>query len=132
MGIVITDIEMIINIANRGSRGGLGERGGRGKRREKQGGGREDRRFQSLAYPIFTVRWVAIHALAVPAVFFIGSITAMQFLQKQKNMKRDPFNGEPFRDNPNGRAVELNRTSAFWGFLLVYVLGILFVSYLYN
>ena len=47
-------------------------------------------------------------------------------------MKRDPFNDEPFRDNPNGRAIELNRTSAFWGFLLIYVLGILFISYFYN
>ena len=51
-------------------------------RRKKQGKKREDRRFQSLAYPIFTIRWVAIHALAIPAIFFIGSITAMQFLQR--------------------------------------------------
>jgi photosystem II cytochrome b559 subunit beta len=45
-------------------------------------GEREKRKYQSVSYPIFTVRWVAIHALAVPAIFFIGSITAMQFLQR--------------------------------------------------
>ena len=43
---------------------------------------REKRKYQSISYPIFTIRWVAIHALAVPAIFFIGSITAMQFLQR--------------------------------------------------
>ena len=33
-------------------------------------------------YPIFTVRWLAIHALAVPTIFFLGSITAIQFIQR--------------------------------------------------
>nr|QUO99025.1 cytochrome b559 beta subunit of photosystem II [Oedogonium sp. 260-2_chl] len=33
-------------------------------------------------YPIFTVRWLAVHALAIPTVFFLGSITAMQFIQR--------------------------------------------------
>ncbi len=33
-------------------------------------------------YPIFTVRWLAVHALAVPTVFFLGAITAMQFIQR--------------------------------------------------
>nr|YP_009258784.1 cytochrome b559 beta subunit of photosystem II [Cylindrocystis brebissonii]ANI25866.1 cytochrome b559 beta subunit of photosystem II [Cylindrocystis brebissonii] len=33
-------------------------------------------------YPIFTVRWLAIHGLAVPTVFFLGSISAMQFIQR--------------------------------------------------
>ncbi len=36
----------------------------------------------SSTYPIFTVRWLAVHALAVPTVFFLGSITAMQFIQR--------------------------------------------------
>nr|YP_009240515.1 cytochrome b559 b subunit [Lotharella vacuolata]BAU62649.1 cytochrome b559 b subunit [Lotharella vacuolata] len=35
-----------------------------------------------IVYPIFTFRWLAVHALAVPTVFFIGSITAMQFIQR--------------------------------------------------
>eukprot|EP00448_Togula_jolla_P040049 CAMPEP_0170621516 /NCGR_PEP_ID=MMETSP0224-20130122/28639_1 /TAXON_ID=285029 /ORGANISM="Togula jolla, Strain CCCM 725" /LENGTH=133 /DNA_ID=CAMNT_0010947773 /DNA_START=54 /DNA_END=455 /DNA_ORIENTATION=- len=35
-----------------------------------------------VAYPIFTFRWLAIHAIAVPAVFFLGSISAMQFIQR--------------------------------------------------
>nr|AIT94586.1 cytochrome b559 beta subunit of photosystem II [Chlorosarcina brevispinosa] len=36
----------------------------------------------SYIYPIFTVRWLAVHALAVPTIFFLGSITAMQFIQR--------------------------------------------------
>lgn len=37
---------------------------------------------EAITYPIFTVRWLAIHALAVPTIFFLGSITAMQFIQR--------------------------------------------------
>jgi len=37
---------------------------------------------ESLTYPIFTVRWLSVHALAVPTIFFLGSITAMQFIQR--------------------------------------------------
>nr|YP_009425212.1 photosystem II cytochrome b559 beta subunit [Asplenium pekinense]YP_009425300.1 photosystem II cytochrome b559 beta subunit [Asplenium prolongatum]YP_009426266.1 photosystem II cytochrome b559 beta subunit [Diplazium bellum]YP_009547573.1 photosystem II cytochrome b559 beta subunit [Vaginularia trichoidea]YP_009709504.1 photosystem II cytochrome b559 subunit beta [Asplenium nidus]YP_010701085.1 photosystem II cytochrome b559 beta subunit [Lomagramma matthewii]YP_010702087.1 photosystem II len=33
-------------------------------------------------YPIFTVRWLAVHGLAIPTVFFLGSISAMQFIQR--------------------------------------------------
>jgi photosystem II cytochrome b559 subunit beta len=33
-------------------------------------------------YPIFTFRWLAVHALAVPTVFFLGALTAMQFIQR--------------------------------------------------
>jgi len=39
-------------------------------------------RTKTKTYPIFTVRWLAVHALAVPTVFFLGSITAMQFIQR--------------------------------------------------
>lgn len=35
-----------------------------------------------ITYPIFTVRWISIHALAVPTIFFLGAITAMQFIQR--------------------------------------------------
>ena len=37
---------------------------------------------EAITYPIFTVRWLAIHAIAVPTVFFLGAITAMQFIQR--------------------------------------------------
>lgn len=37
---------------------------------------------EAVTYPIFTVRWLAIHAIAVPTVFFLGAITAMQFIQR--------------------------------------------------
>jgi photosystem II cytochrome b559 subunit beta len=33
-------------------------------------------------YPIFTFRWLAVHALGVPVVFFLGALTAMQFIQR--------------------------------------------------
>ena len=35
-----------------------------------------------VAYPIFTFRWLAIHAIAVHTVFFLGAISAMQFIQR--------------------------------------------------
>nr|ASQ40381.1 photosystem II protein VI [Cyanoptyche gloeocystis] len=37
---------------------------------------------QPVSYPIFTVRWLSVHALGIPTVFFIGSIAAMQFIQR--------------------------------------------------
>ncbi len=37
---------------------------------------------QPVAYPIFTFRWLAVHGLAVPTVFFFFLITAMQFIQR--------------------------------------------------
>ena len=37
---------------------------------------------EPISYPIFTVRWLSIHALAVPTVFFLGAIAAMQFIQR--------------------------------------------------
>jgi photosystem II cytochrome b559 subunit beta len=37
---------------------------------------------EPISYPIFTVRWLAIHTLGVPAVFFLGAIAAMQFIQR--------------------------------------------------
>nr|B8HVD8.1 RecName: Full=Cytochrome b559 subunit beta; AltName: Full=PSII reaction center subunit VI [Cyanothece sp. PCC 7425] len=37
---------------------------------------------QPVSYPIFTVRWIAVHTLAVPSVFFLGAIAAMQFIHR--------------------------------------------------
>ena len=34
---------------------------------------------QPVAYPIFTFRWLAIHGLAIPTVFFLGGITAVSY-----------------------------------------------------
>ncbi|GFP86425.1 cytochrome b559 subunit alpha [Phtheirospermum japonicum] len=42
----------------------------------------ESRQTIDRTYPIFTVRWLAVHGLAVPTVFFLGSISAMQFIQR--------------------------------------------------
>lgn len=33
----------------------------------------------SPEYPIYTVRFLAVHALGVPTVWFVGAICAMQF-----------------------------------------------------
>ncbi len=33
-------------------------------------------------YPIYTVRWLSIHALGVPTVWFLGAIAAMQFINR--------------------------------------------------
>lgn len=81
---------------------------------------------QPISYPIFTVRWLAVHTLAVPTVFFLGAIAAMQFIQRQEKLMptRSP--------NPNNQPVELTRTALYLGLLLVFVLGLLFSSYFFN
>ena len=82
---------------------------------------------QTIAYPIFTFRWLAIHAIAIPTVFFLGAITSMEFIQrshKEKILMSGP--------NPNKHPVDLNRTSLFWGLLLIFVLAVLFSSYFFN
>nr|AIT94160.1 cytochrome b559 beta subunit of photosystem II [Marsupiomonas sp. NIES 1824] len=37
---------------------------------------------KTYTYPIFTFRWLAVHAIAIPTIFFLGAITAMQFIQR--------------------------------------------------
>lgn len=37
---------------------------------------------QPVSYPVFTVRWLSVHALAVPTIFFLGALAAMQFVQR--------------------------------------------------
>nr|YP_010126074.1 photosystem II protein L [Paeonia sp. CV Hwang-Moran]QLI42305.1 photosystem II protein L [Paeonia sp. CV Hwang-Moran] len=34
--------------------------------------------------------------------------------------------------NPNEQSVELNRTSLYWGLLLIFVLAVLFSNYFFN
>ncbi|KAL4023271.1 hypothetical protein IC575_017023 [Cucumis melo] len=41
-------------------------------------------------YPIFTMRWLTIHRLAVPTVSFLGPVSAMQFIQKKFNYPKFP------------------------------------------
>lgn len=36
------------------------------------------------------------------------------------------------KENPNKQSVELNRTSLYWGLLLIFVLAVLFSSYIFN
>ena len=81
---------------------------------------------EPITYPIFTVRWLSVHALAVPSVFFLGAIAAMQFIQRQETPMADRT------PNPNKQPVELNRTSLFLGLLVVFVTGLLFSSYFFN
>lgn len=42
-------------------------------------------------YPIYTVRWLAIHLLGVPTVWFLGAIASMQFIHRQET---SPTNAE--------------------------------------
>lgn len=37
---------------------------------------------EPVYYPVFTVRWLAIHTLGIPTVFFFGAIAAMQFIRR--------------------------------------------------
>ncbi|MEM1307898.1 MAG: cytochrome b559 subunit beta [Cyanobacteria bacterium P01_C01_bin.70] len=41
-----------------------------------------NRSTEATSYPIFTIRWLAVHTLAIPTVFFLGAIAAMQFIQR--------------------------------------------------
>ena len=47
-----------------------------------------------------------------------------------------PADFKPFqtmtKPNPNKQSVELNRTSLYWGLLLIFVLAVLFSSYIFN
>jgi|GEM_PF-114641 len=45
---------------------------------------------EDIEYPIYTVRFLAVHALGVPSVWFLGAITAMQFVQRENSSL--PFN----------------------------------------
>jgi len=36
------------------------------------------------------------------------------------------------KTNPNKQSVELNRTSLYWGLLLIFVWAVLFSSYIFN
>ncbi|KAH9530605.1 hypothetical protein CY35_20G011900 [Sphagnum magellanicum] len=74
-------------------------------------------RFNSLGQVDEFIRWLAIHGLAVPTVFFLGSISAMQTMTQP---------------NPNKQSVELNHTSLYWGLLLIFVLAVLFSNYFFN
>ena len=78
-------------------------------------------------YPIFTVRWLAVHTLGVPTVFFLGCLAAMQFIRR-----RSPHQSPWSATKPQYPAVELNRTSLYLGLLFVFVTGILFSSYFFN
>ncbi|XAR73183.1 hypothetical protein NMG60_11007067 [Bertholletia excelsa] len=63
------------------------------------------------------MRWLAVHGLAIPTVSFLGSISTMQAMTQS---------------NPNEQNVELNRTSLYWGLLLIFVLAVLFYNYFFN
>jgi hypothetical protein len=47
---------------------------------------------------------------------------------------RPSFKNSSFmaRPNPNKQVVELNRSSLYWGLLLIFVLAVLFSSYVFN
>jgi len=53
---------------------------------------------------------------------------------ESKNIPRPTFSNKFLmaRPNPNKQVVELNRTSLYWGLLLIFVLAVLFSSYIFN
>jgi len=110
---------------------------------------------KTYTYPIFTVRWLAVHALAVPTIFFswfdysytvysaiILSLyynnLGISYLLFVEIRKCERLIGIFFiqifmvKQNPNKQSVELNRTSLYWGLLLIFVLAVLFSSYIFN
>jgi len=80
---------------------------------------------QPVAYPIFTFRWLAIHGLAVPTIFFFR---CYYFYAIYSTLGGLIMTGP----NPNKQPVELNRTSLYWGLVLIFVLAVLFSSYFFN
>ncbi|KAH0453394.1 hypothetical protein IEQ34_017718 [Dendrobium chrysotoxum] len=75
-------------------------------------------------YPIFTVRWLAVHGLAVP--------TGQYQQCSSSNDKPNSNYRAMTQSNPNEQNVELNRTSIYWGLLLIFVLAVLFSNYFFN
>lgn len=45
---------------------------------------------QEPEYPIYTVRFLSVHALGVPSVWFLGAIASMQFIGRSNSTL--PFN----------------------------------------
>ncbi|KAH7443028.1 hypothetical protein KP509_02G014900 [Ceratopteris richardii] len=74
-------------------------------------------RFDSLEQVDAFTKWLAVHGLAIPTVFFLGSISATQ---------------STTQPNPNKQSVELNRTSLYWGLMLIFVLAVSFFNYFFN
>nr|YP_010539053.1 PsbL [Lycium dasystemum]AJR32914.1 photosystem II protein L [Dunalia spinosa]UYF13001.1 PsbL [Lycium dasystemum] len=48
------------------------------------------------------------------------------------NDKLNPNYRATTQSNPNEQNVELNRTSLYWGLLLIFVLAVLFSNYFFN
>jgi len=80
------------------------------------GGSTGERPFSDI---ITSIRYWIIHSITIPALFVAG------WLFVSTGLAYDIF-GTP---RPN---VELNRTSLFWGLLLIFVLAVLFSSYFFN
>ena len=75
-------------------------------------------------YPIFTVRWLALHTLGVPTVFFLGPSP------RCSSSAADSIHGT--QSQPKQLAGWLNRTSLYLGLLFVFVTGVLMSSYFFN
>ena len=64
--------------------------------------------------------------------------TQQTFNEIDKNIKIEFYRYISFQEirmanpNPNKQSVELNRTSLYWGLLLIFVLAVLFSSYIFN
>lgn len=67
-------------------------------------------------------------------MFISKKICWLEFFLFQIIISRPSFKHSLFmaRPNPNKQVVELNRTSLYWGLLLIFVLAVLFSSYVFN
>nr|XP_027187174.1 LOW QUALITY PROTEIN: uncharacterized protein LOC113785018 [Cicer arietinum] len=85
-------------------------------------------RFDSLEQLDEFIRWLAVHGLAVPTVLFWDRYQQCS----SSNDKPNPNYRATTQSNPNEQNVELNRTSLYWGLLLIFVLAVLFSNYFFN
>jgi photosystem II cytochrome b559 subunit beta len=69
----------------------------------------------TVEYPIYTVRWLAIHSLGVPTVWFFGAIASMQFIRRSAPL---PLNIDLFGIDPRISLVVLPLAiSVVWNIL---------------
>ena len=79
---------------------------------------------QPVAYPIFTFRWLAVHGLAVPTVFFL-----MQYINAIYSKIGDRFNDWPKSKQTTCR---IKQNFTLLGFIINLRVGSLILKLLFN
>ncbi|KAK9662554.1 hypothetical protein RND81_O014600 [Saponaria officinalis] len=85
---------------------------------------------RSFADIITSIRYWVIHSITIPSLFIAG------WLSRQHSLSNDKKPNSNYRattqSNPNEQNVELNRTSLYWGLLLIFVLAVLFFQLFFS